>query len=37
VTVIAYGFSAAGFFYAQEYHFPGSGKKVFSIWRLHEP
>lgn len=28
-TVIAYGFSAAGFFYAQEYHFPGNGKKVY--------
>jgi hypothetical protein len=36
-TVIAYGFSAAGFFMPIKYHFPGSGKKVFSIWRLHEP
>ena len=25
------------FFMPIKYHFPGSGKKVFSIWRLHEP
>lgn len=28
---------AVGFFMPIKYHFPGSGKKVFSIWRLHDP
>lgn len=28
---------AVGFFYAYKVSFPGSGKKVFSIWRLHDP
>lgn len=43
-TVIAYGFLAAGFFYASGIHFPNwrkifsqLGKKENSIWRLHEP
>jgi hypothetical protein len=40
----AYGFLAAGFFYASGIHFPNwrkifsqLGKKENSIWRLHEP
>lgn len=28
---------AVGFFMPLKYHFPGSGEKVFTIWRLHDP
>jgi len=31
-NVIAYGFVAAGFFYAHSYHFPDIGKKVYILY-----
>nr|DAW61271.1 MAG TPA: hypothetical protein [Caudoviricetes sp.] len=34
---IRLGFTPWAFFMPVKYHFPGSGKKVFTIWRLHDP